>query len=260
MDDHGHIGEVSQNKFGTLMKIIVWNAASDIQVQFRDDHMAVVHTTYRNFQKREVKNPYDKSVYGVGYVGEGMHKTRINGEHPASYLIWVTIIQRCCREEAKEKYPAYFGRCTVCEEWFNYQNFAAWYESNRYDVDGRLHIDKDILVPGNTMYAPEFCLLVPQRVNMHFMRCKSNKTGLPRGVRRTKTGYMAVYNTQKLGVFATIDQAVKAHREAWAEAIRATVAEYQNIMPNHVYNAVMIASERIKRKGLAALTKGFFGE
>lgn len=260
MDDHGHIGEVSQNKFGTLMKIIVWNAASDIQVQFQDDHMAVVHTTYRNFQKREVKNPYDKSVYGVGYVGEGMHKTRINGEHPASYLIWVTIIQRCCREEAKEKYPAYFGRCTVCEEWFNYQNFAAWYESNRYDVDGRLHIDKDILVPGNTMYAPEFCLLVPQRVNMHFMRCKSNKTGLPRGVRRTKTGYMAVYNTQKLGVFATIDQAVKAHREAWAEAIRATVAEYQNIMPNHVYNAVMIASERIKRKGLAALTKGFFGE
>lgn len=256
MVKHDHLGEIGWNKFGTKMKIVAWNLSADIKVQFQDDNMAIVHTTYQSFHKQEVKNPYDKSVYGVGYIGEGAYKTRIDGKHPASYLIWVTIIRRCCSEEAKDEYPAYYGRCTVCDEWLNYQNFADWYESNRYDVDGRLHIDKDILVPGNTIYAPEFCLLVPQRINMHFMRGKRGVSGLPRGVRQTKEGYTAVYNTRKLGVFPTIESAVKAHREAWAESIRTTADEYKNIVPEHVYTAVMIAAERIERNGLVALEKG----
>ena len=256
MDKQNHIGESGCNKYGTVMRIIAWSSHSDIQVQFQDAHAAIVHTTYRNFKKQEVKNPYDKSVYGIGYVGDGPYKTRIDGEHPASYLIWVTVLQRCYREEVKDKYPTYYGRCTVCDEWLNYQNFAAWYEANQYDVDGRLHIDKDILSPGNMIYAPEFCLLVPQRINMQFMRCKKGKSGLPRGVRKTKRGYAAVYNARQLGTFETVEQAVKAHREAWAESIRTTAEEYYHIVPLKVYEAVMIAAERIERKGLAALTKG----
>lgn len=238
------------------MRIIAWSSYSDIQVQFQDEHAAIVHTTYRNFTKREVKNPYDKSVFGIGYVGDGPYQTRVEGEHPASYLVWVTMLQRCYCEEAKEKYPAYYGRCFVCDEWLNYQNFASWYAENQYDVDGRLHIDKDILIPGNMIYAPEFCLLVPQRINMHFMRGKQSKSGLPRGVRKTKGGYAAVYNTRQLGTFDTVEKAVEAHREAWAEAIRTTADEYYNVVPAQVYKAVVLAADRIEKKGSAALTKG----
>lgn len=256
MDEQNHVGESGYNKYGSLMLIIAWSSYSDIYVQFQDDHMSIVHTTYGNFKKQEVKNPYDKSVCGIGYVGDGQYKTRLDGEHPVSYLVWVTILRRCYCEDSKDKYPAYYGRCTVCDEWLNYQNFASWYEDNQYDVDGRLHIDKDILTPGNMVYAPEFCLLVPQRINMQFMRCKQSKSGLPRGVRKTKRGYIAVYNARQLGTFETAEQAIKAHREAWAESIRIVADSYYNIVPLKVYNAVMIAAERIEKSGIAALTKG----
>lgn len=34
--------------------------------------------------------------------------------------------------------------------------------TNKYECDERLYIDKDILYPGNKVYSPDTCLLVPQ--------------------------------------------------------------------------------------------------
>ena len=73
--------------------------------------------------------------------------------------------------------------------WHNYQNFAQWFNENRYDVEGRLHIDKDILYPGNKIYCPDTCLLVPQRINMLFLN-KPNKRGLPNGIIKSSDKYL----------------------------------------------------------------------
>ena len=62
-----------------------------------------------------------------------------------------------------------------------FQNFAKWFDDNKYEVDGRLHIDKDILYPNCKIYSPETCLLIPQRINMLFLN-KPNKRGLPNGI------------------------------------------------------------------------------
>lgn len=69
------LGEINQNRMGTEMKIIEYNNSSNIVVEFQDKHKAKVRTTYVNFQRRQVRNPYDKTVYGVGYLGEGVHRS-----------------------------------------------------------------------------------------------------------------------------------------------------------------------------------------
>ena len=71
----------------------------------------------------------------------------------------------------------------------NFQNFAQWYDNHKYECDGRLHIDKDIKYPGNKLYSPYHCILVPQRINMLFSN-KLNKRGLPNGIDKNKKGYL----------------------------------------------------------------------
>ena len=92
-------------------------------------------------------------------------------------------------------------RSEVCDEWLNFQTFAKWHDENYYEVNERLHLDKDILIPGNTLYAPDRCLLIPQRINELFT-CKVNGNGLPVGIYKTSAGrYNSSYNGKNIGTF-----------------------------------------------------------
>ena len=69
-------GEIRQNHFGTPMKIISYRNCDDIDVEFQDEHHFIVkHATYNNFRLGGITNPYDITVYGVGYFGEGKYKS-----------------------------------------------------------------------------------------------------------------------------------------------------------------------------------------
>ena len=72
------IGETNINTYGTEMKIIAYRKTSDIDVEFQDEHHYVKNTTYSNFIKGWVKNPYDKSLYNVGYMGVGKYTSTVN--------------------------------------------------------------------------------------------------------------------------------------------------------------------------------------
>ena len=70
------LGEIRNNKFGTPMKIIRYGCYNDIDVEFLDEnHYIKEHNTYSNFKTGVIKNPYDKTLFGVGYVGVGEHMT-----------------------------------------------------------------------------------------------------------------------------------------------------------------------------------------
>lgn len=74
------LGEIRHNHFGTEMKIVKYENSDNIDVQFLDNNYYIYHnTTYSNFKCGCIKNPYDKSVFGVGYIGVGKYQTRING-------------------------------------------------------------------------------------------------------------------------------------------------------------------------------------
>ena len=65
------LGEIRFNNHGTLMKIIEYQNSKNIIVEFQDEHRYRIKTHYKCFILGNVKNPYDKTLYGVAYIGEG---------------------------------------------------------------------------------------------------------------------------------------------------------------------------------------------
>ena len=230
------LGEIRKNTFGTEMQIVRYGTYTDIDVKFLDkDGYVYQHTNYTNFKTGQIKNPYDRCIFGIGYLGEGeaQQKTQVG-------YCWRGMLERCYCDRMKKIHPAYYGISTVCEEWLNFQTFAKWYNENIYQVGTeRMHLDKDILHKGNKVYSPENCLIVPQRINMLFMK-KSNKYGLPTGIKPTDSGrYDAKYNGKHLGTFDTVEQAELTHEEAKRNAIKEVAEEYRPYIPDKVYRALL---------------------
>lgn len=228
------------------MRIIRYGSISDIDVQFMDEYGHIVHNAvYTNFKNGQIKNPYDKTTYGVGYLGFGKYMAKADGKVVESYNVWHDMIRRCYSEKSKEKFQAYFHICMVSKLWHNYQNFAEWFNENKYEVDGRLHIDKDILYPGNKIYCPDTCILVPQSINMLFMN-KPNKRGLPNGISLTQTGkYDVKYCKKKLGRYNSLEDAFLVYAKEKKNAIVKIAEEYKNVIPIRVYNALLDYDLRI---------------
>lgn len=106
-----------------------------------------------------------KKMQNLGIVN-GKRKQKLAWFCPY-YSRWKNMLQRCYSEDYHQKHPTYIG-CTVCEEWLLFSNFKAWMETQ--DWEGK-DLDKDILFPGNKVYAPSNCAFVSQIVN-HFC-CES---------------------------------------------------------------------------------------
>ena len=221
------------------MKIIRYNSYYDITVQFQDKYKFERDTTYSNFKKGNVRNPYDKTVLDMGYLGVGKYLTQDETkENSREYMCWKHMIERCYTEKHADIHRAYYGICTICDEWLNFQTFAEWYDKNKYECDGRLHLDKDIRYPGNKIYSQETCLLVPQKINMLFMN-KPNKRGLPNGIDIAKSGnFEASYRGKHLGTYSTLEEAYKSYSNAKEKRIKEMADEYKNIIPKKVYDAL----------------------
>lgn len=238
--DINNLGEIRKNNKGTDMEIIKYVSCNNIDVKFLDTYGYVKHnTTYSNFKKGQIRNPYDATICDVGFIGEGNYVTRIGDKHTVQYQIWQLMLRRCYDPKFVNLQPSYNGICEVCNEWFNFQNFAKWWDDNIYQVGTeRMHVDKDILHPGNKIYSPENCMIVPQRINMLFMN-KPNKYGLPCGVKPNGNQYEANYNREYLGKFDTIEEAEIQHNKAKKLAIVNVANEYKKVIPNKLYEAMI---------------------
>lgn len=224
------------------MKIIDYKSCTDIDVEFLDSfHFIKKGCSYVNFKKGNILNPYDKTAYGVGYLGVGRYKTvEEDNPHKSTSVdrAWRNMLRRCYYEKTSKDFSSYYGICDVCEPWHCFQNFAEWYYTNEYEVDERLHLDKDILFPGNKTYSPDNCLLVPQRINMLFLN-KPNKRGLPNGIDKTKHGFRVKYNALDLGTYGTLEEAYHMYSTQKEISIKTVANEYIDIIPEKVYIALM---------------------
>ena len=235
------VGEIRYNTQGTPMRIVEFKNSEDVTIEFLDLYRVRKKTIYVNFKSGQIKNPYDRNVRGVGYYGEGKY-TATDKDNPyvkKAFQVWSTMLDRCYRESNREMFPTY-ENCLVCDEWHNYQKFREWYDTNYYQVGTeRMHVDKDILYKNNRVYSPETCLIVPQRINMLFMK-KPNKYGYPNGIKpRAKGRFEAKYNNEHLGVFDTIEEASIAHDKAKKKAVTEVANEYKDKIPDKVYQALI---------------------
>ena len=175
MNKTDRIGERNYNTFGSEMVIVEYRKANNIDVCFPQYDWIAKNTRYGDFKNGEIKCPYEPRVYKIGYLGEGEYKCRENGKLTRVYNTWVNMLQRCYSEEYHKRQPTYKD-CEILEKWYNFQNFAKWYDENYYEVDGEtMCLDKDILFKHNKIYSPETCIFVPETINKLFVKRQNNR-------------------------------------------------------------------------------------
>jgi hypothetical protein len=219
---------IKKNKQGTDMKIIKVISNDKLIIQFQDEHKFEKEVFWQNYKRGTVKNPYDKIILNRGYIGVGKYKSRDeNNKITEQYNAWSNILLRCYSDKHRYLFESY-PECEISEEWCNFQTLAEWYDENKYPVEGRLHVDKDVLVKGNKIYSPDTCLLLPQRINMIFMeKPKTRDKDLPNTIYRCSKGFQASYNGKSLGVFETVDGAITAHDNMMRIHIKEVAEEYK---------------------------------
>ena len=173
-------------------------------------------------------------------------------------LIYNGILKRCYDEESKKMFP-WYEKATMCDEWRNDPSlFIRWYESNYYEVDGEsIQVDKDLLFPGNKIYSPDKCCLLPITLNSLLANCKKpyhrddsilarriNKD-LPLGVRYNKAKKKFYGQLTINGDVIKFDECnspeeafaiYKRHKEAY---ILVMADRYKNKIPKREYDALL---------------------
>lgn len=239
------IGLQQITSHGSLIEITNYKNNENIEITFLETGYKKT-ISWRTFQKnKNIVSPYCKTVYGVGYLGEGEYPTFINSKKTKCYMTWTDMIRRCYVIE-ENKHVTYRD-CEVCEEWHNYQTFAQWYDENYYEVGNELMmLDKDILVKGNKIYSPETCIYVPSRINNLFTKTNAKRGNLPIGVGIHQGKYKA--HMSKLvdgkkqmryyGNYNTPEEAFECYKQIKEEYIKEVADEYSGQIPDDLYFAL----------------------
>ena len=228
------IGEKYINTNGESATIIEYYNALNVTIKF-DDGTVVKNMRVGNLVQGRFRNKNFKNYYKVGYIGYGTFD-RKNHEKPRD--VWVRMLERCYNEKFHEKQPTYKD-VTVCEEWHNFQNFAAWFEENY--VDG-WQLDKDILNKSNKMYGPDTCCFVPQEINNLFTFINNRRGSCPIGVNKHGKSFQTYLNRGKgqefLGTYKTCDEAFQVYKIEKEKYIKEVADKWMDKLNPKVYEAL----------------------
>ena len=237
------VGDLFTTNEGYRVKAIYYKNFDNVTVEFQDENKHVAIVNAANLKKGRVKNPYRKTICGVGFYGVGDFKAFDGVGNTAEYDAWRSMMKRCYDERTLERNPAYKG-CTVCDEWHNFQNFAKWYTSQeRYNKGYAL--DKDLLIDGNKVYSPNTCCLVPQAINSLLTDSAATRGKYPAGVyyiaksNRFRAGISIDNKKVNIGRFDTAEQASQAYQVAKKANIKRMALEWQNRIDERLFNALM---------------------
>lgn len=162
-----------------------------------------------------------KLMCGVG-INDAWYMVRreVNGKPQMCpfYKKWVGMLRRCYSKKWHSEHPTYKD-CTVCDEWLTFSNFRSWMIGQ--DWQGKA-LDKDILVQGNKVYSPAFCIFVTQEINNLLCDSKARRGEFPLGVSLHKAvnKYRARVGDEVLGYFTDVDSAFTAYKVAKYKKIR----------------------------------------
>ncbi len=219
-------------------------------------HGNVIKNVYVSNIKRgeRVVNPLEKSVYGVGYLGEGNPKNVTKLE---SYWLWKNMLQRCYFKREDSNNSKYLSEVTVCNEWHCFYNFNKWFDENHPSKieNVKFELDKDLHYIGNSLksgkvYSPETCVFLPRDINgaLSSVLKRLDK----RDVAVYKKGNQFRINVEKDIYFKDKEEAVKVKISEAYLKIKTLLFHYKDVITSGVRGSLELILENLivlHRKG-----------
>ena len=246
------VGSEFKTNSGWSGTIVKYNNCHNVLVKWQDgsesEHPA------GHILNGGIKPLFQPSVAGVGFFGEGEFSSKAKkGKKSAPTVVleyWRRMIIRCFDpKEVIKPVSMNYLNVEVCNEWFNFQNFAKW-ALNQPNWDMKNELDKDLL--GNSfMYSPENCTFLPMEVNVfladQYARCIHD---LPKGVQylqpgtsNSKVGYVARCHTDKgreyLGYYNTPEAAFAVYKGAKEKYAKVLAERYKDRMTKPAYEKLL---------------------
>jgi len=163
------VGDLFYTKKGSEIEVLEYTSARKVMIRMwrknaKGQKKEWVTKTVRaeSLRKQTVKHPFEISVCGIGYLGGEQYGS--TGLYKHVYASWVRMFCRCNKRNKKNGTK----ESRVVEQWHNYQNFAEWFTSQEGWENTALQLDKDGKCKGNTVYGPDFCVLVSAELNSIF--------------------------------------------------------------------------------------------
>lgn len=234
------VGEVFITNQSCECIVLEYRNFREVLIKFLDEHQHEMWVQAGNLRNGGIKNPFHKTFIGVGFIGVGEHRSRVNGRVEKVYRVWSNILMRCYCPKEQNRMPTYKG-CYVHKDWHNFQNFAAWYEG-QYKEDG-WEVEKDILVKGNKEYSAKFCRMVPQELNKLFINRGNFRGDLPIGVSRNLGNYQASVSDggvrYSLGTFKTPEKAFEVYKDRKELIIKREANKFKGRICEDLYQALV---------------------
>jgi hypothetical protein len=239
--------KIFTNKQGSTFIVLNYTNSRDVRVKFLDASGYEKSVRWDHVMKGAIKNPYFPFVSGIGYLGEGIHVSRIRRKKSLFYARWANMLHRCY--DRIENNSSYI-ECSVCVEWHNFQNFAEWCMCNYYEIGGmKTDLDKDILFKGNKIYSPSTCVFVPHNINAMIVKREVKRGVYPIGVYYdiTKNKLVSQYTNQitnkrvRIALFEPHEKeraftCYKMHKEAH---IKEVAEMFKTRIPDILYQALL---------------------
>lgn len=233
------VGETHISNEGLKMTIIAYRTSLSCDVQFEDGYV-IYNRQYWDVKRGEVKNPFYKSVCGVGFEGVGEYSRKT---HRNAHKRWSALIQRCYDKKWHCRYPHY-KNVIVCEEWKCFQNFADWFEEKwKPCMNSNWDLDKDILSDSGKVYSSETCCLIPKEINGGITKLIKLKGNLPMGVSKSNGKFKVVIMRKGeniyLGLYDTLEKASTSYKKAKKKYILDLITPYKEQLDLKVYESLI---------------------
>jgi hypothetical protein len=235
------IGKEYTNRNGLKFKIINYKSHKDVDIEF-ENGIFLYHLNYQSIKKGYVSYGNEKTFIGIGYMGTKIYDKYYDYNH-FSHSRWSNMIYRCYSKSTNKKQPTYKD-IKVCEEWYNFQNYAHWCEENwKSWMDNTWHLDKDIICKNCGTYSPENCGFVPNEINVLFTKRQNHRGDCLIGTHKSSKNRWRATISKKgevvyLGVFDNQKEAFEAYKVAKEEYIKEVADEWKNLISKEVYDAM----------------------
>ena len=170
-----------------------------------------------------------KPVFGVG-INDAEYIVRTNRYVCPFYQRWQNMLERCYDHKYHQKYPTYIG-CSVERRWLSFTLFKEWMISQQWKG---MHLDKDLMYPGNKVYSSKCCIFVSSELNKLLNNMEAVRGRFPKGVCFDKQNKKFIVHcsvdgrSKHLGRFTTPEEASEVYITFKSKHIREIAEKHKS--------------------------------